>query len=733
MNESRKEMLSYLEKVNLVIISVFFVIFPLFFLQSTTDTFVLPKQILLSAAIALIILIFGIKTIAEGKLKLRSSPFDVAVVLFAFTLFLSALWSANRYDSFVAFVPVLFLAFLYFGIINTIKTEKQLLFLLGGLVTGSVLAAILAIFSFLKIYLLPFPLTHVPQFNTFGSLLDQGIYFALVLPITGYFAYSYITALTSSHKRRSPFHSFEHKKEDTGSALPIFFTISFVFIGVSLGLTIYQLLTSQKPLILPFEIGMQTGFAAISQDTGNMLKSFLLGSGFGTYMVDFTRFKPAMYNANQTMWAFTFFRSSTFFLELLATTGVVGIATFLYLLYKIVKEKNYFLPLILAAIAAFLLPFSFTILALFFFFLAIFAVVRIHNNPERFSEMELYVVALKRGLFRMQSPAERATEKERRYSRFLPTLFFIFLLCITGIPIYLTGRYVMSDMTFQKSLIAASQNKGLDTYNLQSQAINTFPYRDIYYRVFSQTNLALANAIASNQQKGASPSAETQQQIVKLIQQSITSGRSAVTVAPLNIFNWSNLSSIYRSLIGFGQNADRFATVTMEQAIALDPNNPQQYVDLGGIYYQLGQYDEAIRQFQTAIRLKNDYANAYYNLGHALEAKGDAQSALTAYNTVKTLVSSDQANAKKMSDEIAALTQKINQKEEKPKPASPSAEITPPAEETDQQLDVNKPVTALPEANPKVKIPGPTVSPEKQTAENDKYQQAKTPTPVPSK
>src|SRR5205823_130676 len=159
--------------------------------------------------------------------------------------------------------------------------------------------------------------------------------------------------------------------------------------------------------------------------------------------------------------------------------------------------------------------------------------------------------------------------------------------------------------------------------------------RDLYYRGLSQVNLALANALANQaRQNPSANNQQTQQNILTLIQQSISAGRNATIIAPLTPFNWSNLSSIYRSLIGFGENADKFAVLTDQQAIALDPQNPQQYIDLGGIYYQLGDFDDAIRQFQIAITLKQDYPNAYYNLGHALEMKGQLNEALAAYQYV---------------------------------------------------------------------------------------------------
>ena len=168
--------------------------------------------------------------------------------------------------------------------------------------------------------------------------------------------------------------------------------------------------------------------------------------------------------------------------------------------------------------------------------------------------------------------------------------------------------------------------------------------------------------------------------------------------------------SVYRSLIGFGQNADKFSVISAQQAQALDPNNPQQYIELGGIYFQTGQYDDAIREFSIAANLKPDYANAYYNLGYALEAKGDLQNALIMYQKVADLVKSDPVNSKKVIDQIKVVQGKIGQ-QNKQHAAQQQKTDSAASAENQQPLDVNKPTTQLPERNPKVNIVGPTVSP----------------------
>jgi len=383
------------------------------------------------------------------------------------------------------------------------------------------------------------------------------------------------------------------------------------------------------------------------------------------------------------------------------------------------------LPIILGLIATFILPFSFTAIALLFIMLAIFAISQMLKEPERFTSFELSFLS------KIKTSPEAGSIKVKHYGKFPTIIVMLLIISVVSLPVYFAVRSIISDFFFQKSLIAASNNQGLETYNMQIAAIQAFPYRDVYYRGFSQTNLALANSLAvsqKNTQKNSSPSAEVQQNILQLIQQSINAGRTATAVAPLTSFNWNNLSTIYRSLIGFGQNADQFTILTNQQAIALDPSNPQQYIELGGVYYQLGAYDEAIRYFQQAIALKKDYANAYYNLGHTFEAKGDLQTALTLYQTVQQLVAKDETNNKKISEEIKALQIKIGTSQKQAERAS-NVETNTEAE-NGKPLEVNKAETQLPERDPRVSIPAPTVS---QTSTKTKTKTNASPTTFPTR
>src|SRR5581483_9233183 len=522
MKETKSSTSKSLENISLVLLGILFLAFPVIFSASTTDVFGLPKQILLGVVAIITLLALAIRMLSVGQIQLRNTPFDLPIVIFTIVVLISGIISLDRSEALTAFVPFLFSIFIYFVIVNTAKSENNVLFLLFTLVLGGCLVSLLQILTFFNIFLLPPPYTHVRAFTPMGSLLDQAIYLGLLLPMVGYLAYTTSQPLLSKKVRSDSLNTYRF----------LGFFVTTVILVAGFIVTLVSLATIQQPLILPFSTGFQSGFAAISQDTTRIVQSFLFGSGFGTFLIDFTRFKSQAYNADPNLWSFTFFRSSSFLLELLATTGVVGLLSYLFLSFKVVKDKpgrkeggyGVYLSLLLTLLASFVLPFSFIPLSLLFFILALFASIQGLALPERVYDLSLKL----RGV--LKGGKVFSNEQEKSYDRLLPILFIIPILLIAGVLIFFSYKYVKSDTTFESSLIAEQQNNGLLTYNLQNSAINTFPYRDAYYRIFSQTNLAIANSIALQQPRGKKISTQAQQTIYTLVQQSINSGRSAVSI-----------------------------------------------------------------------------------------------------------------------------------------------------------------------------------------------------------
>jgi tetratricopeptide (TPR) repeat protein/mono/diheme cytochrome c family protein len=76
------------------------------------------------------------------------------------------------------------------------------------------------------------------------------------------------------------------------------------------------------------------------------------------------------------------------------------------------------------------------------------------------------------------------------------------------------------------------------------------------------------------------------------------------------------------------------AEATLEQAVRLDPKQPEGHNWLGLALGSLGRTPEAIQEFQMALVLRPDYANAQYNLARTLVRSGQLDEALKSFTSL---------------------------------------------------------------------------------------------------
>jgi tetratricopeptide (TPR) repeat protein len=101
--------------------------------------------------------------------------------------------------------------------------------------------------------------------------------------------------------------------------------------------------------------------------------------------------------------------------------------------------------------------------------------------------------------------------------------------------------------------------------------------------------------------------------------------------------NFSGVSTL--STIGAAVTEEKKAVydraiADFTQAIRLDPDNAEGYLERGIAYDSKGDYDRAIADYNQAIRLNPDYYTAYNNRGDAYGGKGDYDRAIADYNQV---------------------------------------------------------------------------------------------------
>ena len=72
-----------------------------------------------------------------------------------------------------------------------------------------------------------------------------------------------------------------------------------------------------------------------------------------------------------------------------------------------------------------------------------------------------------------------------------------------------------------------------------------------------------------------------------------------------------------------------------KDCVIKSPHQSRQHYNLGAALARKGELDDAIKNYNTALKIDPDYVKAYYNLGNALAQKGDAEASI--YNYRKAL------------------------------------------------------------------------------------------------
>jgi tetratricopeptide (TPR) repeat protein len=621
-------------------------LFAVFVLPRFPSPYVVPKEIFGAVAISLILILWSVRSIIKKETSFSIGKFDLGVLLVLLVYIISAVVkSPNKMEAFFfpGTVTFIIISALFYFLVNQFdkRTKNMVLVALFGsgiFLSISILFTQLGIFS--KIPQLPVFMRNA-AFNPVGGALPAALYLLAILPIG--------IVLVIKEK--------ELVKR-------IFWAVASAVIVFGLTIMVASLLPG-KPQALVFP-SLQTSWEIVIE---TLKASPIWGTGPDNYVSAFNAFRSVTYNQT-ALWLARFSTANNFYFTLITELGFAGLAAISVLLIGIYRslvvgfrQKNWdMIPLALLVILFAIFPSAPVLVFLLMAFLAIF------------SKSEEKSVSL-------------ATTRVPSAIIAAPILIGIVALAIFG------TTAVKAELTYKKSLTALSQNDAKNTYDLMVKAVSQNPYVDRYHASLAQVEMAIATSIANN--KDLTETDRTN--ITQLISQAINEGKATVTLNPGRSGNWEILAQIYGNIMPFAQGADQFAIQTYTQAVALDPINPNLRIALGGIYYSLGRYDEAIDAFKLAIMTKADYANAHYNLAIAYREKKDYDNAIAEMNNVLALVAKDSPDYTLAQTTLADL--------EKSKPAvaksTGTENLTPPQKtETIIEPPIELPKEATPPATP---------------------------------
>ncbi|MBP9690663.1 hypothetical protein KBD81_01140 [Candidatus Woesebacteria bacterium] len=563
-------------------------LFPLFFLPLTRDFLIYSKfYFLVFAMFGILILSFG-KFIIGRKFTWIHNPATQSMILILLSYILSiVLMSPNKlqaiYNPQYGLVMITMFVVFYFytsHVFSKAEVSPALLLAISG--------ALVSVFS-LVIMVDPFRGVTLPAywsfltnttFNPVGSSIHFLAYLLFVLIGTGLY-------LLRLHRSR------QHREDDQSKTMKIILSVIMLFSLLAAVFHIFiiaqQVMEQGAQIVLPpFSLSW---YAAVEVLKNPM--SALFGVGVDNFSTLFSQVRTVGYNLTDLWQVNTFSTSRSAILHVFTETGLLGIVGYGLLISMFLKRMKEVRTetagmFIAALVIMFVLPPSIVSYFIFFLSMALMA-ADLHKK----SGQEEYIIDL---------------------SGLMPIYIGLMaiLVLILGGTMYFLGRDFMAEYYFKKSLDGIASNSLQQLYENQVTALQYNNANEEFHRQFAQTNLIVANNIAAKEQDALTD--QDRETIAQAIQTSIVEGKAAVALNPLKVTNWQTLAGIYRQIVNVAENAPVWAVSAYQQAIVLDPRNPTLRLELGGIYYLFQNYDEAQNMFEQAVSLKQDWANAHYNL-----------------------------------------------------------------------------------------------------------------------
>ena len=580
-----------------IIICVFLFLLPIFTVPVFTEWYEYPKTLLLIIVTLILIFIQILESIRKKTFSITRGFATVPLLLIAIISVVSMITQSPSIAAALT-SPLSVITWVAGFFLYQILLDKQihsgLERFLNFFCAGSVILAISVILHVFSLYPDAIPLLYSSLLTTIAALV-----------VSGTFAFGRMIECLSQ------------TDNNNRQRLTMGYGFAIIIIGIAVTLSIGLMITKEKPILLPYSDGLSI-LAGVLKDR----RSTVLGIGPSNFSAAFTLTKPVSMNSSP-LWDIIFSSSSSFIMTTATETGVIVPFAFLYLIFRTfysafirlsMRKRDWIFPVstLVAGLSLLLLPGSTLIVILLIVLLA--------GSSE---------------------PRDWISVHFKRFGK-LAYLMTIPLVLGTGGLLYLTIRSFGADYWEYQSIQAVRDGRGTDAYNYQWKAILWMPTIDRYHVLFSQTNLALANSLASN--KTITP--EDQQKIPRLVQQAIDQSRTAVLLNRTNTSNWDNLAQIYASLIHYASGADTWAIQSFQQKKVLNPTSPSVRLQLAILYQAVGKTEESEAEIRDALVLKPDYTEAHYQLALILTNQKKYTEAISELDQVALLVAPGTENAR---------------------------------------------------------------------------------------
>jgi len=240
------------------------------------------------------------------------------------------------------------------------------------------------------------------------------------------------------------------------------------------------------------------------------------------------------------------------------------------------------------------------------------------------------------------------------------SLLLIVLMIGSVSLLYVESQKYVASLYFSSGLKIFNANQNPDSALVRvGEAINLDPMVDDYQRAASQLFLVKTKNTLDSLQSASGVAAEPlRADFQNNMARAVSFAQQAQILGPSESANWTNLGYVYENVLLFVDGAEGWMTMAYEKAVALEPQNPAPWSDLGRAYLaaadkiqtQLNQMSSAEKPDQTkidalkqkwnedvaksidalsrAVQIKPDYSLAHLLLAQAYTRQGDIKNAI---------------------------------------------------------------------------------------------------------
>ncbi len=629
----------------------------------------MSKYFLVLLTTIVLISIYLIKSIFNRKFTLILTPLTLPLIGFGTGALLSTLLS-QRYN-FTSLIGLggIYIAFSLIAVFFGYLLPKKSHFLLNVLVASS---SLLVISSLLEIL-------GIGPAKILNNVLQTNFPTNLVFNISG----SPLVAFQLLTIALVAIIAYALRNKQIG----IFHLVSLPVIVFGLLMYGYSMLPG-KPAhfnILPYS----TSWDIIRYSLNNV-KSILIGWGPESFINIYRNLKPASVNYT-TFWNFDFSGGSNMLCTLIPTIGIIGSISWILIVIKFLMElrrskvrKNPLTWIILTCFAfQLIMPFNIIVLIIQAIAIAYWA----KDLSSIYEEIEFENLAFQIG-------KHNKNKDSSKFQQILTSKMLVMGVSLIGIialiPItWLISKSILSHYFVYQSNQLASQNEIVKAYEVNNKAIKYSPYiaefRNRHAIMSTQIAIALSNK--------ENPSEKEKLLINRLVKQAVKEANIATNLEPLNSQYWLILANIYSQLIGLVEGADQQTISTYVKAVETNPTNPLVRVEIGNLFTQFKNYNQAISFYNQAINLKSDLPLAYYQLGKAYALNSQLDQAKNTWLTALDLLpdgSEDQQILLEQLEELNKIIEKAKEGQESNQDTTSQIQQTGPAiEEEEMPSNVN--------------------------------------------